>query len=174
MEDVLTVGVFNLRHLAASEIAEKALVCSVLLNAKTTFESVDGVVSADDFSNGEVANVYRALKQMHSEGNPLTDVSLVGSKLLSLGLLDSVGGCGGIAKCIEYAMPHHALYYATEIRKYSRIKRARDAALAILAECELDNASLPRVASIAAKRLLGLSSAMQIIECMKGDENAKA
>lgn len=172
MEDVLTVGAFNLRHLAASEIAERALVGAVIVNPTATFESVKGIVSSEDFSNGEVASVYGALERMHAAGEPLDDVCLVSSRLKLLGVLDAMGGNAGIVKAAEHAMPHHAVFYATEIRKYARIKRAREAALAILAECELDNASLQRVAVIAAKRLLGLCGAMEVIEHMKGTCNA--
>ncbi len=167
MDDVLTIGAFNLRHVAASEIAERALVGSVILNANATFERVVGMVDSTDFGNGEVAGVYKALQEMHTAGQPLDDVVLVATRLKSLGLLDSMGGCAGIAKAAEYAMPHHAIYYANEVRRYSRIRQARSAALAILSECEKDDCSLASVSNIAAKRILKLSGAMELLETMK-------
>lgn len=168
MEDMTTVGAFNMRHMAASEIAERSLVGAVLLNPTATFESVAGIVSGSDFGNAEIAGVYRVLEEMQLTAKPINDVSLVSMSLKAVGLLDAIGGNAGIARAIEQAMPHHAIYYATEIRRYAKIRKARDAAIAILAECEQDNASLQKIATIAAKRLLGVSSAMELIESMKG------
>lgn len=165
--EVLTLGAFNLRHVAASEIAERALVGSVILNAKTTFESVSGIVDSNDFGNGEVANVYKALTEMHQTNQPLNDVVLIATRLKAIGLLESMGGFAGLAKAAEYAMPHHAVYYANEVRRYSRIRQARAAAIAILSECERDDCSLAVVSSIAAKRLLRLSGAMELLEAMR-------
>lgn len=167
MDDVLTIGAFNLRHVAASEIAERALVGSVILNANATFERVAGMVDSTDFGNNEVAGVYKALQDMHTAGQPLNDVMLVATRLKSLGLLDSMGGCSGIAKAAEYAMPHHAVFYANEVRRYSRIRQARHAALAILSECEKDDCSLAVVSTIAAKKLLKLSGAMELFEALR-------
>jgi replicative DNA helicase len=163
-----TVGAYNLRHLAASEIAERALIGAVMLNGIATFESVGGIVSAKDFSNGELASVYGVLEDMHANKQPLDDVLLVAARLKALGVLESMGGPIGIAKAVEYAMPHHAVYYAIEIRKYARIRMARDAAIAILAECERDDCRLNNVSEIAAKRLLRLTSVSELMETIKG------
>lgn len=168
MEDLLTSGAYNLRHLAASEIAERALVGSVILNANATFERVTGIVASTDFGNGELANVFWTLEVMHTDNQPLNDVVLVATRLKSLGLLDAMGGPVGIAKAVEFAMPHHAVYYAVEIRRYSRIRQARDAAFAILSECEKEDCSLAAVASIAAKRILRLAGAVELLETMRG------
>lgn len=162
--DLTTVGAFNLRHVAASEIAERALIGAVLISPNATFESVDGIVTANDFSNGELASVFDALNEMHTMKQPLNDVLLVAAKLKAIGVLDCVGGAVGLVKAVEHAMPHHAIYYAMEIRRYSRIRVARDAAIAILGECERDDCSLSRVTEIAAKRLLRLASLSELME----------
>jgi len=162
--ELLTTGSHNTRHRAASEIAERALIGSVLLNAIAVFESIEGIVSSADFGNSELAAVFGVLEEMHVMKLPIEDPTLVATLLMRRGVLDCVGG---LAKAANEAFPHHAVYYATQIRQYSRIRQARESAIAILALCEEDDVKLTKIAAIASTKLLGLTSAMELLNCLK-------
>jgi len=165
--ELLTTGSHNLRHRAASEIAERALIGAVLLNAIAVFESIERIVTSADFGNSELAAVFGVLEDMHATKQPIDDPTVVAVLLKRKGVLDCVGGLGGLAKAANEAFPHHAVYYATQIRQYAKVRCARESAIAILALCEEDDVKLTQIAAIASAKLLGLTSAMELLNCMK-------
>jgi len=165
--ELLTTGAHNLRHREASEIAERALIGAVLLNAIAVFESIERIVTSVDFGNSELAAVFAVLEEMHATKMPIEDPTLVATLLMRRGVLDCVGGLAGLARAANDAFPHHAVYYATQVRQYARVRRARDAAIAILALCEEDDVKLTQIAAIASAKLMGLTSAMELINCLR-------
>lgn len=153
----------NTRHSERSEIAERALIAAVLVAGIATFERIDGIVTSADFGNSELAAVFAVLEQMRLDNDPIDDIRFVVDALTRKGALESIGCYSGLAKIANEAMPHNAVFYACEIRSCSRIRRAWNAAVEILKECTTDAPDLAKVATVAADRLLGITSAVELM-----------
>lgn len=155
----------NDSHLERSEISERALIGCALVSGVETFGKIAGIVTSEDFGNGELRLVFAVLESMCGRGEPIEDTRLVVATFKCSDAYGFIGGHSGIAKLANEALPHHAVYYATQIRYYSRIRKAWNASACILNECVQDEPDLTAIAEIAVK-LTGVTSAMELMNRM--------
>ncbi len=115
------------RALPQSLDAEKGVLGSILLSAKKVMYQVEGTVGASHFYDPANRTIYGALKQLHSDNEPI-DLISVTQYLQDQGKLEEVGGAGYLTDlfCFVPTSSNVGYYLMLLVEKF----RARELLLA--------------------------------------------
>jgi replicative DNA helicase len=107
--------------------AEKALLGAIILKPDVMHD-VSVTVFPESFYADKHRNIYNAISQIFSKGDPIDLVSVV-TKLKDLGVLDRVGGAAYITELIEMVpAAGNALYYTEQVLNKSTLRNLIHAA----------------------------------------------
>jgi hypothetical protein len=111
----------NSLRLPHSIEAEKAIICSILLDANTFFE-LDGL-QADDFYSPKHQKVFSAISEMIGAGLEIDIITLT-NHFREKGGLNELGGAAYIAGLTDVPLSLNPAYYADIIKQHSVKRRA--------------------------------------------------
>ncbi len=117
----------RLRVLPHSSEAEDALLGAIILKPDTMHD-VSVAVYPESFYSGKNRDIFRAILDLFSKGDPI-DLLSVTAKLKDRNLLDRLGGASSIAELVE-AVPaaSNALYYAQLVQNKAILRGMINAA----------------------------------------------
>ena len=125
-------------HLASVADEERSLIGAIIKQPSCILHAME-LIEGSDFHEPDMGKVFNYLSVMFQAGEPVDDVSFLVPNLRNAGLLSIVGGVAGIAKLLEDGMPHNVRYYATQVSKWSRLRRLRNVAASILSLTDTRN-----------------------------------
>ena len=117
-----------IRQMPVSVEAEQALLGSIIVNPDS-FDSVGGMISAEDFYVEEHKHIYNALLKMYAQSKTIDVVTLVNT-LVELGDRDEAGGIQYISLIAE-SVPS-----ATNVKDYARIVKDKSTLRRLITVCD--------------------------------------
>ena len=105
------------RKLPASEDAEKGIIGSILLSPSKAMYMAERQVGVDYFHDPANKQIFRTLKEMHDDNDPIDIITLT-EALKTRGILDDVGGAGFVTE-LSYFVPaaSNLAYYIEIVRE---------------------------------------------------------
>jgi replicative DNA helicase len=100
---------------------EHALLGSFLLDP-SQIDVVSTDVSASDFADTDLSQLYAALVTLHESGLPVGDITILAPELRRQGLPEAVRNGAFLGRLITSATAGHARFYAGEVRQGSRLR----------------------------------------------------
>jgi replicative DNA helicase len=100
---------------------EHALLGSILLDP-AEIDVVAADVSAGDFSDRDLGQLFEALVTIHECGLPSGDMTIVVPELRRMGFPEAVRNAAFLARLVANVTAGHARFYAGEVRRASRLR----------------------------------------------------
>ena len=116
-----------IRQMPVSVEAEQALLGSIIVNPDS-FDTVGGIITADDFYVEEHKHIYNALLKMYAQSKTIDVVTLVNT-LVELGDRDEAGGIQYISLIAE-SVPS-----ASNVKDYARIVKDKSTLRRLITVC---------------------------------------
>jgi replicative DNA helicase len=105
---------------------ERHLLGCAMLNPSVVFTQVD--TAGSEFANSDFGELWNAMREMHAQGIPVDDLSILLRRLKNTAAFRCVGAAeiGRIA--VEIPNVANAVFYGDELRKASRLRQVREQA----------------------------------------------
>ncbi|MCD6223476.1 MAG: replicative DNA helicase [Deltaproteobacteria bacterium] len=136
--------------------AERAVLCSILLDNAVMADVLEGV-KPEDFFDKRNCILFKAMVRLYEQGNPVDVVTLT-NKLKEEGILDEAGG---YAYCLQLPdiLPtaSNASYYAEIIRKKSVLRKLIDVCTTISTICYSEPENVEETVDLAQEKIFDVS-----------------
>jgi replicative DNA helicase len=118
---------------------ESALIGAAILDP-SQIDIIQGIVAPDDFFDSDLAAAYALILDMRDAGEPINDMTLVTHRFAAAGILANLGGRAGLLRITQSTgSALHARYYASDIRRASRLRRLQSLGCEIANRCAGDS-----------------------------------
>jgi replicative DNA helicase len=137
--------------------AEEAMLGGLLIDP-SRIADVATILEPEDLFRETHEDIYRAMLDLHSRGNPV-DGMTVSEELRRRGVLDRIGGVSALFTLVDRT-PHAAntLYYGRVVRQKALARRLLSACSETIEECYADQQSADDLIEAAERRVFALSA----------------
>jgi replicative DNA helicase len=110
-------------HFVSPGLTEQALIGCVLIDP-SVLDRVTPIVSAGDFSDSPLGELFAALALLHDARLPVHDITWLSGELARMDVPDDVRTPAALLKCVNAAVhAGHVVYYAEQVSRAAKLRR---------------------------------------------------